>query len=450
LPENANLLPEPEEKVDHPIILENSKGLKLYYGQDVEFGRPKASYRYKIYSQKKYTDLQSHVLMTLYVAAVNESMNETSYPARLAGMDYEVTNDAEGISITVNGYSDSIDDLLIEILNNMKSISIPNEQFLALRDKMIRDWKNVDLGDAYRIAREKMRKIVNKHYYTNTELADAAGNISLADVNEFGSKLLKKGYIQGLVYGNVTEEQARQNTKLLISQLKIKAEKWNKVTHQGRLEFAEGEDIIQVVGSEVNNSCFSRMQYFGNNSIDEDAQSRVIGTYVESPFFLEMRTSRQLGYIVWGGARSTKKSSFFIFIIQSGDYTAENLSKQADEYTITLPDSLKQLPDEEYLIIKNAVIEKIKEKPTSIAEKAGKYYTMAFDYDGNFDRDNQLILAVEDLSKEKAIEVLTRALGDDTRERATILLYAKEHEIGENIRSTFHDINQWKNTRKYQ
>ena len=108
------------------------------------------------------------------------------------------------------------------------------------------------------------------------------------------------------------------------------------------------------------------------------------------------------------------------------------------------------MPDEEYLIIKNAVIEKIKEKPTSIAEKAGKYYTMAFDYDGNFDRDNQLILAVEDLSKEKAIEVLTRALGADTRERATILLYAKEHEIGENIRSTFHDINQWKNTRKYQ
>ena len=61
--------------------------------------------------------------MTLYVAAVNESMNEASYPARLAGMEYEVVNDAEGISITVNGYSDSIDDLLIEILNNMNSIS---------------------------------------------------------------------------------------------------------------------------------------------------------------------------------------------------------------------------------------------------------------------------------------------------------------------------------------
>ena len=75
---------------------------------------------------------------------------------------------------------------------------------------------------------------------------------------------------------------------------------------------------------------------------------------------------------------------------------------------------------------------------------------MAFDYEGNFDRDNQLILAVEDLSKEKAIKVLTHVLDADTRERATILLYAKEHEIGEDIRSTFHDINQWKNKRVYQ
>ena len=163
-----------------------------------------------------------------------------------------------------------------------------------------------------------------------------------------------------------------------------------------------------------------------------------------------MRTNQQLGYIVWGGATSFKNSSYFYFIIQSGNHPAEYLADQAEQFTATLTDSLHQLPEEEYNVIKNAVIEKIKEKPTSIAEKAGKYYTMAFDYDGNFDRDNQLILAVEDLSKEKAIEVLTRALGDDTRERATILLYAKEHEIGENIRSTFHDINQWKNTRKYQ
>ena len=450
LPKNANLLSESNNGSPHPILLEDSRGVELYWGIDTDFQRPKASYIYKIHVPNKFTDLQSYVLMTLYVAAVNESMNEASYPARLAGMDYKVISDAEGISITVNGYSDSIDDLLMQILTNMKSISIPDEQFLALRDKMIRDWQNIDLGDAYRIAREKMRKVVTKFYYTNIELAEAAENISLTDVNEFGTKLLKKGYIQGLVYGNVTAEQARENTSLVINELNIKPEKWGKIIQQGRLGFNPGEEITRVEKSQVNNSCLWRVQYFGYNSVEEDAQARVVGNYVESPFYLEMRTNQQLGYIVWGGATSFKNSSYFYFIIQSGNHPAEYLSAQAEDFNATLTDSLKRLPDEEFLIIKNSVIEKIKEKPTSIAEKAGKYYKMAFDYDGNFDRDDQLISAVEDLSKEKAIEVLTRVLDDDTHERATILLYAKEHEIGENIRSTFQDINQWKSTRQYK
>ena len=237
---------------------------------------------------------------------------------------------------------------------------------------------------------------------------------------------------------------------MLIDKLNIKAEKWDNVTHQGRLSFTDGEDIKQVVRSGVNNSCFSRLLFFGKNSIDEDAQARVIGTYVESPFFMEMRTNQQLGYIVWGGSSSSKKTSLLVFIIQSGDYPAEYLSKQAEIYTITLPDSLKQLPDEEFLVIKNGVIEKIKEKPTSIAEKAGKFYTGAFDYDGNFERDSQLIQAVENLSKDKAVEILTQVLSADTRQIATILLYAKEHKIGENISSSFSDINKWKSSREYE
>ena len=450
LPENANLLPIPADKAEFPVLVEDSKGLKLYYQQDTEFQRPKASYRYKIYIPEKYTDIHSYVLMTLYVAAVNESMNEASYPARLAGMDYEVSNDAEGISITVNGYSDSVDDVLKEILSNMSDITIPDGQFEALRDQMIRDWENVLLGDAYRIARENMRKIVKTYYYDSSEMAAEAEGISLKEIKGFSKKLLKKGYIQALIYGNVTEEQARQNTTLLTDNLKITPEKWGKVVHQGRLSFDEGEEITRVVNSDVNNSCLWRLQYFGENSIEEDAQARVIGNYAETPFYLEMRTNQQLGYIVWGGAASFKTSSYFYFIIQSGNHPAEYLAAQAEEFTMTLTDSLRQLPEEEFLVIKNAVIEKIKEKPTSIAEKAGRYYSMAFDYNGNFKRDKQLIHAVENLTKEEAIEVLSNVLGEETRQRAQVLLYAKEHEKGENTVSTFNDIIQWKNSRNYQ
>ena len=450
LPENANLLPESNNLSEHPIILEDAKGLKLYWGRDTDFQRPKASYRYKIYFPEKFTDLKSQALMTLYIAAVNESMNETSYPAKLAGMNYNVSNDAEGISILINGYSDSIDDLLKEVLVNMKDITIPESQFEALRDKKIRDWNNVALGNATGIAREGMRKMLRKYYYDSTEMAGEAENINFSNVKQFSKALLKKGYIEGLIYGNVSESQARKNTDLLTDILKIKPEKWKKVIHQGRLDFTVGEDITQVLKTQVNNSCLWRLQYFGENSIEEAAQAQVIGNFVESPFYLEMRTKQQLGYIVWGGAASADKSSYFYFIIQSGNHSAEYLANQAEQFSLTLPDSLRELPEEDFLVIKNSVIEKIKEKPTSISEQAGKYYTLAFDYNGNFNRNEELIQAVDNLTKEKSVEVLSKVLLKETLERATVLLYAKEHEVGEDVKSSFDSINQWKNSRDYQ
>jgi insulysin len=218
-------------------------------------------------------------------------------------------------------------------------------------------------------------------------MADEAGKMTLFEVKEFSKALLKKGYIEGLIYGNVSESQARVNTDLFTEILKIKPEKWQKVIHQGRLDFTAGEDITQVLKTQVNNSCLWRLQYFGENSIEEAAQAQVIGNFVGSPFFLEMRTNQQLGYIVWGGAASAEKSSYFYFIIQSGNHPAEYLANQAEQFSLTLPDSLRQLPEEDFLAIKNSVIEKIKEKPTSIEEQAGKYYTMAFDYNGNFNRN---------------------------------------------------------------
>ena len=58
--------------------------------------------------------------------------------------------------------------------------------------------------------------------------------------------------------------------------------------------------------------------------------------------------------------------------------------------------------------------------------------------------------APEGLTKEEAVRVLSRVLDEKSFERATVLLYAKEHEVGENIKSSFDDINQWKGTRIYQ
>ena len=92
-------------------------------------------------------------------------------------------------------------------------------------------------------------------------------------------------------------------------------------------------NVLQSVQkTKVNNSCFWREYYLGSDSPINRAISAIIDQAINRPFFTEMRTNQQLGYIVWSGSQRRDVSQYLYFIIQSGVYSADELNKRADEY----------------------------------------------------------------------------------------------------------------------
>ena len=63
--------------------------------------------------------VEHRVLTRLYSACVNESMNELSYPARLAGLNYSIKEGYEGIFVDIDGYKESAMSLYELILEHM-------------------------------------------------------------------------------------------------------------------------------------------------------------------------------------------------------------------------------------------------------------------------------------------------------------------------------------------
>ena len=98
--------------------------------------------------------VEHRVLTRLYSACVNESMNELSYPARLAGLNYSVKEGYEGIFVDIDGYKESAMSLYELILDHMLEFSITENQFDAIKDKVVRDYENFSLSDAYMQTRE--------------------------------------------------------------------------------------------------------------------------------------------------------------------------------------------------------------------------------------------------------------------------------------------------------
>ena len=172
-------------------LLHSTRGMKIYHSRDLEFNRPKASLKYKIRFPETINSLNNSVLMDLYIACVNEILNEVAYPAYLAGTEFSITNDSEGILINVNGYDSSLPLLMSSIINALTEISLDKKRFSVIMDSQTRNLENKSLDAAYQIARRKAASIYNKIYYSPLEKRSIIDKFTLDDVKSFPNKMFK-------------------------------------------------------------------------------------------------------------------------------------------------------------------------------------------------------------------------------------------------------------------
>ena len=112
------------------------------------------------------------------------------------------------------------------------------------------------------------------------------------------------------------------------------------------LSIENPEDIQYSTKLLVNNSCFFREYMVGKDSPDLRAKVKIIGAAIQQPFYTEMRTNQQLGYIVWSYSSAKDETHFLSFLIQSGVYPADELDKRAGEFLLSSTNILKEMDDE--------------------------------------------------------------------------------------------------------
>ena len=118
-----------------PTQVVGNKGESLYFGQDHEFLRPKGAISLKILFPKDIMSPEHRAHSRIYAACVNESLNELSYPARLAGLNYSIKEGYEGIYVDVSGYKES-SLRLFKSTRGVKYLSCVNFGILSNRSKL--------------------------------------------------------------------------------------------------------------------------------------------------------------------------------------------------------------------------------------------------------------------------------------------------------------------------
>ena len=442
----------PNRKIDDSILpkkLNSDRGSSLYFGQDHEFLRPKGVISLKIMFPKDKMSVEHRVLTRLYSSCVNESMNELSYPARLAGLNYSVREGYEGIFVDIDGYKESAMSLYELILDHMLEFSITENQFEAIKDKVVRDYENFALSDAYMQTRELAPDLFYETKYSWKEALPVAKGSSLNAVQEYSRSLYKETFLEALVYGDFAEKDGKKVVDLFNQKTSTTPIQKEEVFEIKYLNQDKPETTQYVQKLLVNNSCFFRKYEVGKDSPETRAILTLMSKSIEQPFYTEMRTNQQLGYIVWSYPRAYDDTYYLNFLIQSGGYSANELASRANSFISETPSFIRDLDDATFQGLIESSIEQLEKKPMSISERARKHKTLIFERGADFLRDQKTISALKLCKKDEVADYLEKTIAKETRKMVDILAFAENHTVGSEVKSSFNDLKDWKATKIY-
>lgn len=418
---SKNVVPIPQMLIDEAIG-------RIYFASNAYYGTPTVYWTLEIRTpQIMQGNTPSCVLGDLYTKALTESLKEISYNAKLGGLEVTIKTSDFGINIVIDGYAEKAGLLWQEIVKAMTQLQITEEQFEAYKDSLAKEYQNFSKEQPYIQAIEYFRKCIYRDYSTNAQKALAISKITLDRFNTFLDKLFQKTYLQGMLYGQITEDQAKELWKTWSSGQPTTPYQDGKLAHPKVINLAEnkGPYYIQRTTTVDGNAVFLGIED-GDFSMKQYAAQQTLGQVIGQAFFTEIRTNQQVGYLVYGTADEIEKHLFTIFIAQSTTYDPRDLLARFELFIENyLKDLSTEIPEERFTVVKDTLINILQKPPRNTKEMGELLNKLAFKYDGDFQWIAKQIEGFEQLSYADFITFTLEYLGRSNKKRLAVLLSGK-------------------------
>lgn len=443
MPGDTALLPE------RPLPLINEPGIQLYYAEDTEFQRPQTTLIYRFVPVRKVATVENTALLNLYGACLRDSLDAAEGDASLAGLESSVENSLEGLRLMTTGYGDSPARYVTHVAGQLRTFTLTPQRFEAVKEAVLRGLRSYNETEAYVLARDRRDAMAREFHYLPSELLARTTTATWADVQGFAKEFFASGALEAVVHGHMPPEAAVATTREVAARIGAKAAPGGNLLRRRHLVIDPKENIVDAGAIAGVNSAFIRDYLLPDDSPATRAAAVVLANFVGEPFYTELRTKQQLGYIVGSSAGASLRHRYFTFTVQSSGYAPDELQRRAEAFIATLPAALAAVSDAQWATLVAGARSTLEEKPKSMSDKAALFFANAFVYDGEWDRRQSALAALDRLTKEQAAALLTTALSPDTSRRRTILLNSSKHVPTAADAPTFTDRTAWKAARKF-
>lgn len=391
LPQNLSLL-DPD---DAPIALAvDQPGLQLWLDTDVSFTTPRANIVIELAVPDGLVSLRDASMARLFTRLVNDELTQSTYPALLAGLGYNLSRTASGFAINISGYNDKQADFLAFVIDQLLTAPLINARFDSIKQSLIRDLENAAKDKPYNQTLTALSDTLLATSWPAEAQATLLADLTLDELRAWRSQQFRRLSVRGGLHGNVAIDDANALADLLTTLLPL-----DQVAHTRPMvrQLTQSAEIDLAVDHD--DAALLLYVQDPDDSFSSRAKSALAGQLLRSPFFSSLRTDQQLGYVVSAGMRRMDTQSGNLFLVQSPSAGVAHIENAVIEF---LQDYLAQwgaMTEAAFEQQKAGLMTRLLEKDKNLNQRSQRYWQNLAEENDRFDSNQQIAELVDALTK---------------------------------------------------
>ena len=384
---------------EQPTALIETPAFTTWHMQDSRFNTPSVEWRVSLQHPSASYSAEEAVLTRLLAGWLNDSLNEPLYPARIAGQSFSAYAHARGMTLSFSGWRDGQTPLIEQAIEQLQQADISTGAFERVRYQLQREWRNAPQASLTGQASRALGEALLTPQWSTAELLEASQRLEKRHLENFRQRFLDDLYIDAMAVGNLNAEQAQEQANLIRGALTPRLTR-DDIPPLTPLEVSSESEILHP-HSTREESLVLRYLQGRDTSVEEQARLSVLAQWLDTPFYQQLRTEEQLGYIVNAGYSPMLEAPGISLIVQSPDVDSSTIAERMDAFMEAAEARLNTLSNGELAAHRQAVHDRLNQRDTSLPSMTNRYWQATALDEVRFDRREQIAELALDVSVEE-------------------------------------------------
>ncbi|XP_077261763.1 insulin-degrading enzyme-like [Temnothorax americanus] len=403
-----------------PIIIMDTSFVRVWHEKDDKFYVPKAMMTFHFVSPFAYMDPISFNLTQMFVYLLRESLKKYTHIAKLAGIEWQITGTKYGINMTIDGYDDKQRDLLEKSMDQMINLEIDPKWFETLKEQNIKYFENHDA--LYSNTENYLEMLLTEQHWLNDELLKSTAYLSVNELKLFIPKLFSQMHVECLIYGNVTEMEAKVIGELIESKLKTRMPHivpllQKQLVLYREIKLEKGCHVLFEKENKVLKTS-STIVYYETGLQSKWMLSLLLNQIIKQPCVDYLRTMDKLGYTVFSEICRMMNGTQYLKIFVRGDHPPQYVEERIDLFMHFMYNYISAMSKEQFDIHKKSLNLYLHlTAPNTISSQGSLYWEEIERQEYNFNRVNTEIPYLNEITQQQFLHFYKENVSNELTRR---------------------------------